>query len=436
MPQNWSSQSGDDPGDIDAWMVRRNAQVALRPEAEAAGRDLWNRAIQTGDDLYAGNPSDLTAIGLAALGGTPSRLMPAANDDNRYNGDSSSRRGPTLSAGSTLAQVPQSDAPYPSVSELDVVGRRPDEAPHPGFLDGLNHNPVARRAAGVAGYALGLPGGVLRGGWHALEGVGHGLNFVGGLISSADAREKAWEGAQAATHDAFQYGRSVLENPSRLASDAISGAKAANRSLNPLATPIPDTASGAFGHELSIGANGGETLANIVGAFATPEFAIGVNAARTFAATREANIAEMMARGIDEPAAVKLSRRYDGRGDHAVIQNDQKSILGVGVPFLKSAPIPRWFMDGPLNVSKPRGLSQYDFYKYHYGVDPNFKGGRLPNGPDGPRGFSGRGLGFERYDQPGRTWARIPQIWKDYYTGTAVGEALGLLPGEPSERPQ
>jgi hypothetical protein len=85
------------------------------------------------------------------------------------------------------------------VSEVDVVGRRPDQAPHRSFLDGFDHDPVARAAAGIAGYAIGLPGGVLRGGWHALEGLSHGLNFVGGLIASPDAREEAWEGAHAAT---------------------------------------------------------------------------------------------------------------------------------------------------------------------------------------------------------------------------------------------
>lgn len=86
MPQSRSSYDGDDLDDIQAWMARRNAQVALRPEADAAGRDLWNRAIQTGDDLYAGHPSDLTAIGLTALRGAAPHLTPPANDDRRYNG--------------------------------------------------------------------------------------------------------------------------------------------------------------------------------------------------------------------------------------------------------------------------------------------------------------------------------------------------------------
>ena len=432
MAQSWPSQDGDDPEDIDAWMPRRNAQVALRPEADAAGRDLWNQTIQTGDDLYAGNPSDITAIGLAALVGAAPNLTPASSDDQDARGGGF-QRGPALSA--VPVATPTSNTDYPSVSELDVVGRLPDQTPHPSFLDGLNHSWPARIAGGVAGYAVGLPFGVGRAGWHAIEGVGDGQKFAAGLFSH-EGRARALDDTQTAAHNALQYGRSVLANPSRLANDAATQGAAAVHSVVPFKTPMADTALGEIGHEFGIGMNAGETATNIAGLIATPEVFEGLNAVRTFAATREANIAEMMARGIDEPTAVKLSRRYDGQGDHAVIQKRQKSILGFKTPLLKEAPIPQWFMDGPLNVSKPRGLSQYDFYKYHYGVDGQFHGGKLPNGPDGPRGFSGRNLGFERYGQPGRTWARIPQIWKDYYAGVTSGDVMRQLPQDAVETPQ
>ena len=416
-------------------MVRRNAQVALRPEAEAAGRDLWNRAIQTGDDLYAGNLSDLTAIGLAALGGEAPHLSPAANDDGQDGGGGGFQLRSTLSANPEPAPSPPREAAYPSVSELDVAGRPPDRTPHPGFLDSLNHDPVAAAAAGFAGYAVGVPAGVLRGGWHAVEGVGHGLNFVGSLFFPK-GEAKAWGEAQTATHNALQYGRSVLADPSRLASDAVYGAKAANRSLNPFATPIPGTASGAFNHELGIGANGGETLANIVGAFATPEFAGGVNAARTFAATREANISEMTRKGVEEQTAGYLSKRYDGQGDHVLIPRRQDSIVGIKTPWLKKVPIPDWIMDSPLNVSKPRGMSQGDFYEYHYGVDPRFYGARLPRDLNGGKGWSGNRLGLDRFDGPERIWKRMPSAWKDYYTGVASGDVVRQLPQDTAETPQ
>lgn len=46
------------------------------PEADALGRDLWNGATRSGDNLWGGRPSALTALGLAALRG---RIEPGSN---------------------------------------------------------------------------------------------------------------------------------------------------------------------------------------------------------------------------------------------------------------------------------------------------------------------------------------------------------------------
>jgi hypothetical protein len=53
MPQGWSSQSSDDPDDFDAWLVRRNAHLALRTEADAVARNLWNQSIQNERSWFA-----------------------------------------------------------------------------------------------------------------------------------------------------------------------------------------------------------------------------------------------------------------------------------------------------------------------------------------------------------------------------------------------
>jgi hypothetical protein len=442
MSEAWSSQDDSDLGDLDAWMARRNAQLALRPEATNFARNLWNEATQSGDDLYAGNPSDLTAIGLAALGGATPPL--AAADGDTQSGWASypslvtggDRTSPATTGGG-LWQEPipasQNQANDPWVSQVDVIGG-PHEQPH-GFLESLNHSPIARAASGLAGYAVGVPLGALRSGWHALEGVGDGLNFGRSLFFS-EGRAKAWNEAQTATHGALQYGRSVFADPSRLAGDALSAAEAANRNLNPLATPIPDTASGAFGHELSLGKNMGETLTNAAGLVALPEVVGGLNAARAFAATRDANVAKFLAQGFDEPTARYLSKPYEGQGDHAVIPRRQDSVGGIPIPLLKKARLPDGLMDSPLNVSKPRGMSQGDFYEYHYGVDPRFYGAKLPSELNGGKGWSGKRLGLDRTRGLEGAWARTPQIWKDYPAGVLSGEALGLLPQDTAEAPQ
>lgn len=71
MAGGWSTQSRvDDLDDIDSWMAQRNADAGLRQQANAVGRDLWNQATCDGTDLAAPQSSDLTAIGMAALGGS------------------------------------------------------------------------------------------------------------------------------------------------------------------------------------------------------------------------------------------------------------------------------------------------------------------------------------------------------------------------------
>lgn len=216
----------------------------------------------------------------------------------------------------------------------------------------------------------------------------------------------------------------------------MAGGAAAIHSLVPFTTPMADSAWGEMKHEFGTGMNAGETAANVAGLVAAPEVFEGLNAVRTFDATREANAAKFMAQGFDEPTARYLSKPYAGQAEHAVIPQRQDSIAGVPIPGLRNVPIPDWIMDSPLNVSRPRGMSQGDFYEYHFGVDPHFYGAGLPRSLNGGKGWSGKRLGMERYSGAGRMWARTPQVWKDYYTGVALGDALGQLPADPSEAPQ
>ena len=472
MSEGWSSPDNGDLGDLDAWMKWRNAQVALRPEADAFARNLWNQSIQNGDDLYAGNPSDLTAIGLAALDGVTPYAATAANDDDQGGDDGAfdpySATGAGLKQDGAAASTgdASNDGPYPSnaasntsqqglpisgsqtpgpdrslpsgindpwVSELEVIGQPTSPTPHDGFLDRLNHSLPARVAGGAAGYLVGLPWGVARAGLHAVEGVEDGVNFARSLLSP-EGRAEALNEATSATHNALQYGRSVMADPARLAHDAASVGKTAIHDVIP--TSMADTGLGEFGHEFGLGANAGEALTNIVGAVAVPEVAEGLNAARTFAATRDANIAKFMGQGFDEQTARYLSKPYDGRGDHALISQSQNAVFGFKTPLLKKVQIPDWIKDSPVNVSKPRGLSQGDFYEYHYAVDPQFYGAGLPRDLNGGKGWSGKRLGAERYSGAEQLWRRMPQIWKDYPAGATLGDSLGLLPGDDPGAPQ
>jgi len=425
MAQDWSSQSDDDAADdTGSWIVRRNAQLALQAEADKVGRDLWNQATRDGNGLYAGNPSDLRAIGLATLGNPESYSPVTADEDERgvdpVYGFAGAPGRPSTEGGSPVPRAQDrspspprsSEIDVPTVSELNVLGRRPVQAPHPGLLDDLDHNPAVRAAAGGLGFVGGLFVGVPRTGVHAIEGIGEAARFAGGLFNP-QGRADAWNGTKAAANSTLQYLGSRLAHPSRLGSDIAAQGAAAVHSVIPFTTPMGDNVLGEMKHEFGIGANAGEALTNVVGLASGFELAQSLNAIRGFEAAQPARIAKYMAQGFDEPTAIHLSKPYKGMGDHGPVPRRQDSILGFKAPALKKVPIPDWVMDSPFNVSKPRGMSQGDFYEYHYRVDPRFYGARLPKDLNGGKGWSGKRLELERYDGPGRIWARTPSLYKD-----------------------
>jgi hypothetical protein len=87
MAEGWATQRPvDDLDDIDAWMAQRNANAALRQQAEAMGRDLWYQATRDGQNLSAAQPNDLVTIGAGPLSqngqsaGSPDSLGSASSD--------------------------------------------------------------------------------------------------------------------------------------------------------------------------------------------------------------------------------------------------------------------------------------------------------------------------------------------------------------------
>jgi len=95
----------DDLDDTDSWIVRRNADVALRQAAEAVGRDLWDEATRKGQNLSAAQPSDLIAIGTDALNrGLPAGIPNAAAPSNP---DDSERGTPPQQSGGEMAVMPR-----------------------------------------------------------------------------------------------------------------------------------------------------------------------------------------------------------------------------------------------------------------------------------------------------------------------------------------
>ena len=82
-----AQQRIDELDDIGNWMVQRNADIALRQEADAVGRDLWDQATRSGQDLGAAQPSDLTAIGTNALNQGAMQAAPLTSVGDTISGD-------------------------------------------------------------------------------------------------------------------------------------------------------------------------------------------------------------------------------------------------------------------------------------------------------------------------------------------------------------
>jgi hypothetical protein len=477
MAGGWSARRADDLDDIDAWMAQRNADVALQPQADAFARNLWNQGTQSGDNLSAPQPSDLTAIGLAALtgrlqdftwprkgdgtsddadGGAFSGLAASDSGTGQINGrpapanDGWPESGPLsyVDAGQ-WSPIIRADQPSvaasnaPSVDELEIDAPAYPNPTSRGDAGGWEHNPAVKALGGTVGFLGGVLTSPLRSVYHAAGDLKDAALFAGKLVNPFDAEGRAEAAGQARDeiHGALQYGRSVIANPGQLVGDASAAGKAAVQSMNPFSAPTADTAGDEMKHQFGIGMNVGEAAANVAGLFGGGEAIAGIRAARAFEATREASIAKSMAQGLDEETAQYLSKAYEGKGHHAIIPQRFETISsekwGIPIPaVLEGKKIPKLIMDSPFNVSRPRGMSQGDFYDYHYGVDGNFYGARLPSGLNGGRGWSGKRLNLERYSFPQRLWDGTPTIWKDVAGIVDAAKIPGLFEGQDQGAPR
>lgn len=75
------AQGNSDASEIADWMTARWRDVSFRPEADAAGRELWASSIRDGRAFVAPRPADVLAMGFRAKGGqdpTPTALRRAS----------------------------------------------------------------------------------------------------------------------------------------------------------------------------------------------------------------------------------------------------------------------------------------------------------------------------------------------------------------------
>ena len=190
--------------------------------------------------------------------------------------------------------------------------------------------------------------------------------------------------------------------------------------MSPFNADMSGSLHDVWDHQFQHGLNFGEGVTNVAGMFAGGELVQGLRAANAFEATRAANIAKLVNQGVSPKLAEYLSQRYQGMGHHSLISRRLADKVN----------LPDWLVDSPINVSKPRGMSRNDFYKYHYQVDPKAGGFRLPADLNGGKGWRPKELGLTKYNLPQQLWYGMPVALKDTMAAVPFADAPAALYGE------
>jgi RHS repeat-associated protein len=112
--------------------------------------------------------------------------------------------------------------------------------------------------------------------------------------------------------------------------------------------------------------------------------------------------------GFNAAQANYLSKPYARIGHHFPLRQAIGNRLRV----------PKFIIDSPLNVLRPRGMSRGLFYELHYRVDPTFYYAPFPRTIGG--GWRGGQIGLQKYGIVGRTW---------YGTSAPLKETIGVGAG-------
>ncbi len=368
-------------------------------EAVARAHSAFGNAIRAGEDLVLKTRGDVMRYGAKLMAEEPA---PGA------------RPAPVRAKSQRPSTVgPVATKPPTPVSQT-ATGPRREQPSRNGWLD---RNPTAK-AVGIelareAGNVVGLG----RGAWHTLEGLNDGATFVLRLGNPLDQLisppgESAAAQLVGAGREIGGYAKRAVSNPQSVVRDVQDKAREMRADLDPTATPAARTFSGEVRRNFDIGQNQGEL------AFDVGSLAVGGPLAKTVGklggVSKAASAEKYLAQGFSPAAAAYLAEPYVGMGHHFV----PRSYL---LPrWLGRRPLPRVISDGPFNVLKPEGISRGDFYELHFRVDPSFRGTGLPPKIGGER-WSGKDLGFKKYDSLGRVWFGSPAPLKARVGGLTSG---------------
>ena len=378
---------GGMPETMEDFFKRRQRDIAhFGEEAAAAARDAYGRATRAGENLNLPTSGDVVRYGAGILRGTTARTTSPASTS------------PVSVAGTTGRRKVGASAPKTGEAWLD-------------------RSPTAKAVAGRVVRHASLVPGAARGAWNTAKDVVNAVDFTSRLFDPYDAMssprgEAAWDKVFQGADGLIKAAGNAIAHPQSAIDAARSGLDHLIVRLDPEARPPASTFAGEMRRQASVGLNQGEFL------FDAGSLAYGGAEAQGFKALGKAaevgGAERWLARGVPQGLADYFATPYTGGGHHYLPKRTQlPQVLGGG-------PVPSLISDSPFFLLKPGGISTGDMYELHYRVDPKYKGGRV-RAKFGGGGWSGRDLGWEKYDQLGRLWHGAPMPLKALAGGGVVG---------------
>jgi hypothetical protein len=299
------------------------------------------------------------------------------------------------------------------IAEADELARR--------RLRQFSESKAARSVAGNVAGGAGAVVGVGRGIYHDAKAIKDGAVFAYDLADSGSRdHDAAVATGRRVIKDAADYVATRAADPSLAWGDFKRAGAQMNRDVNPDATPAASTLTEEIARRYGIGKNQGE-LAYNVASLALP-IAGEVKGAAQLGRFAKAGPAKYIARGASPQLAEYLAQPYEGMGSHLV---PRRTRLPGG------APIPEKIMDSRFNVLKPKAIERGAMYERHFGVDDRYWGGKVP-AAFGGGGWSGRRLGWKKYNPVERIWYGTPGVTKAAVIGGPA--SLGALGGATADK--
>lgn len=283
----------------------------------------------------------------------------------------------------------------------------------------LDDNKVAKFLIGNLAGNFGAAAGVGRGVYNDGKAIKDGAVYLYDLASFGSPRQEAAIAAgRQALAGAANYVSTRARDRSLLRRDVKSTAGRMNRDLNQYATPQAPTLAAEIARRYNIGVEQGEAAYNVASlALPVAGEVRGAMQLGRIGAMSKRGPAKYIARGVSPQLAEYFAQPYQGMGAHAVPRRTR--LPGGGR-------IPKVLMDGPFNVLKPKRVERGVMLERHFKTDGRYYGGPIP-AEFGGGGWSGRRLGWERYNPLERVWHGTPGPTKAVVVGGPA--ALGAVGG-------